>query len=140
MVVTGNTPIAQQGGFFCTVCECIVKDSISWLDHINGKKHNRALGMNMRVERASVEQVQKRLKTHKPSDRRNEKPVDDERSALDDLDARIDKLREEEERERDAKREEKRAKKEAEEAEKKAGLADGFEAMMGFGGFGSSKK
>lgn len=25
-----------------------MKDSNSWLDHINGKKHNRALGMNMR--------------------------------------------------------------------------------------------
>ncbi len=35
---------------------------------------------------------------------------------------------------------EKRAKKEAGEAEKKAGLDDGFEAMMGFGGFGSKKK
>ena len=48
MVVTGNTPMAQQGGFYCNVCDCIVKDSISWLDHVNGKKHNRALGMNMR--------------------------------------------------------------------------------------------
>ena len=48
MVVSGNMPMAQQGGFYCNVCECVVKDSISWLDHINGKKHNRALGMNMR--------------------------------------------------------------------------------------------
>jgi hypothetical protein len=26
------------------VCDCTLKDSVAWLDHINGKKHNRALG------------------------------------------------------------------------------------------------
>mmetsp|Transcript_44930 Transcript_44930/g.70421 ORF Transcript_44930/g.70421 Transcript_44930/m.70421 type:complete len:217 (+) Transcript_44930:158-808(+) len=139
-VVTGNTPIQQSGGFYCTVCQCLVKDSISWLDHVNGKKHNRALGMNMRVERSSVEQVQKRFKTVKPSDRHAAKPVDSERSALEELDAKIDALREEEERAKEAKRDAKKAKRDEAEAAKKEGLADGFEEMMGFGGFGNKKK
>ncbi|KAL4582585.1 hypothetical protein LXL04_007139 [Taraxacum kok-saghyz] len=35
------------------------------MDHINGKKHQRALGMSMRVERASLEQVQQRFENLK---------------------------------------------------------------------------
>ncbi|KAF8018338.1 hypothetical protein BT93_H3281 [Corymbia citriodora subsp. variegata] len=55
-VVTPIAPLSQQAGYYCSVCECVVKDSANYLDHINGKKHQRALGMSMRVERASLEQ------------------------------------------------------------------------------------
>ncbi|GBG59414.1 hypothetical protein CBR_g38440 [Chara braunii] len=37
-VVTQVAPLSQQAGFYCDVCECIVKDSANYLDHINGKK------------------------------------------------------------------------------------------------------
>jgi U4/U6.U5 tri-snRNP component SNU23 len=56
-VVTPIAPLNQQAGYYCSVCECVVKDSANYLDHINGKKHQRALGMSMRVERASLEQA-----------------------------------------------------------------------------------
>uniref|UniRef100_A0A453D3U4 U1-type domain-containing protein n=2 Tax=Aegilops tauschii subsp. strangulata TaxID=200361 RepID=A0A453D3U4_AEGTS len=64
-VVTPIAPLSQQAGYYCSVCECVVKDSANYLDHINGKKHQRALGMSMRVERASLEQVQKRFEALK---------------------------------------------------------------------------
>eukprot|EP00891_Asterochloris_glomerata_P007285 jgi/Astpho2/7285/e_gw1.00113.124.1_t len=60
-VVTNTTPINQQAGYFCNVCDCILRDSASYLDHINGKYHNRALGMSMRVEKSTVDDVRTRL-------------------------------------------------------------------------------
>ncbi len=46
-----------QAGYYCSVCDCILRDSASYLDHINGKYHNRALGMSMRVERSTADDV-----------------------------------------------------------------------------------
>ena len=47
----------MQAGYYCSVCDCILRDSQSYLDHINGKWHNRALGMSMRVERSTADEV-----------------------------------------------------------------------------------
>ena len=35
-VVSVTMPLAQQAGYFCNVCDCILRDSQSYLDHING--------------------------------------------------------------------------------------------------------
>lgn len=60
-IVTNHTPKQQQGGYWCDVCECLIKDSQAYLDHINGKRHNRLLGMTMRVERVDVNRIKERL-------------------------------------------------------------------------------
>ncbi|XP_022591521.2 uncharacterized protein LOC34618622, partial [Cyclospora cayetanensis] len=60
-MVTLQTPRMQQGGFWCDICECLCKDSQAYLDHINGRNHNRILGMSMRVERVPLARVKAKL-------------------------------------------------------------------------------
>ena len=56
---------ASGPGYHCEVCNCILKDSASYLDHVNGKKHLRALGFSMRVEKSGSDQVKSRIETIK---------------------------------------------------------------------------
>ncbi|KAL5996331.1 hypothetical protein ACLOJK_026408 [Asimina triloba] len=150
-VVTPIAPLSQQAGYYCSVCECVVKDSANYLDHINGKKHQRALGMSMRVERASLQQVRERFETLK---KRKVAGSFTEH----DLDERILKQQQEEEEKKRQRRERKKEKKygnstpntqashfidetrKEKEAENDAEEDPDVAAMMGFGGFRSSKK
>ena len=45
------------------MCDCILRDSQSYLDHINGKYHNRALGMSMTVEKSTADDVRKKFES-----------------------------------------------------------------------------
>ncbi|KAL3679854.1 hypothetical protein R1sor_022810 [Riccia sorocarpa] len=133
-VVTHVAPLSQQAGYFCSVCECVVKDSANYLDHINGKKHQRALGMSMRVERATLQQVQDRFDVLK-------RKKDTTGFTEQDLDMRISKQQQEEEERKKQRREKKKEKKKEKSSED---VTDDFDAemaaTMGFGGFGTSKK
>ena len=68
-IIKPNSVEAARGGagYFCEVCACLLKDSVAYLDHINGKRHQRALGYSMRVERVDVDTVKNRLENIKRS-------------------------------------------------------------------------
>ncbi len=64
-----------QAGYYCNVCDCILRDSATYLDHINGRWHNRALGMSMVAERSTVNQVRTKL-TQLKSKKGTAEPLD----------------------------------------------------------------
>ena len=61
-IVTNSSEKSQQGGFYCKTCDCLLKDSTAYYDHVNGKSHNRLLGMSMQVEKVTLERVIAKLK------------------------------------------------------------------------------
>lgn len=122
-VITSNTPLASRGGFYCKTCDCLLRDSHTYLDHVNGKKHQRALGMSMKIKHSTLDEVRSRLDKHK-------RGLIQSSSQLAGSDARDveERLRsyEEEERKRKRRRKEdkKRKKREAEEEAAAAALAE----------------
>eukprot|EP00455_Lapot_gusevi_P045253 TRINITY_DN5761_c0_g1_i1.p1 TRINITY_DN5761_c0_g1~~TRINITY_DN5761_c0_g1_i1.p1 ORF type:complete len:238 (-),score=74.44 TRINITY_DN5761_c0_g1_i1:47-760(-) len=102
-VISNNTPLSQRGGYFCDVCDCLLKDSNTYLDHINGKKHQRALGMSMRAERSSLSQVKDKIEEIK---RKRE-----ETKTSDDVESRLAAYEEEERAKKMARKEKKKKKK-----------------------------
>merc|ERR1711937_90532 len=131
VVITKNTASSNSGGYYCNVCDCVVKDSINFLDHINGKKHQRNLGMSMKIERSTLDQVKERFAKNKA--KLEEKKVDY------DFDQRMMELKEEEEKQKEYRKNLKRKRKPEPEPEEMVGDPD-MMAMMGFSGFGGSKK
>lgn len=171
-LVTGAEALSGQmaGAYYCKVCECHLRDSANYLAHINGRKHNRMLGMSMRAERSTLGEVRARLEAHKE---RNEgsSGLSQEEKAKAFIEQFDDRLRQREEEMRMEAAEKKRAQRQAakerglDEDEEEGGLAaavttsagatgeeaeedeyvaeeqsNDFAEMMGFGGFGGSKK
>ena len=61
-IVTNASSKANQGGFYCEPCDCLLRDSAAYLDHVNGRTHNKICGMNMQVEQVGVDRVIARMK------------------------------------------------------------------------------
>eukprot|EP00227_Mantoniella_beaufortii_P021540 CAMPEP_0197592392 /NCGR_PEP_ID=MMETSP1326-20131121/15070_1 /TAXON_ID=1155430 /ORGANISM="Genus nov. species nov., Strain RCC2288" /LENGTH=183 /DNA_ID=CAMNT_0043158087 /DNA_START=213 /DNA_END=760 /DNA_ORIENTATION=+ len=60
-----NLDTGEGLGFMCKETGVVLRDSMAYLDHINGKKQQRALGLSMRVERSTVDQVKARFDVNK---------------------------------------------------------------------------
>jgi len=131
-VISKATPSADTGGYYCNVCDCVVKDSINFLDHINGKKHQRNLGMSMKIERSTLDQVKQRFETNKKKKEEKKRQYD--------FEERMKELKEDEERLKAYRREKRKAKKRKIEEELSSDVDPQMASLMGFGGFGSSKK
>ena len=135
-------------GWYCDVCECLLRDSASYLDHVNGKKHQRKLGYSMRIERVGVDSVRDRLAAK--TEERQAAAAEAERRKGMDVGVEYNELLAKREAEAEAEKEAKRAakrkrKEEAAETAAAEALSDPsydaeMNALMGFGGFGGSKK
>ncbi|KAI8975036.1 hypothetical protein BDF20DRAFT_943083 [Mycotypha africana] len=51
----------KQPGFYCEACDVTIKDSVTYLDHLNGRKHLANMGMSTKVEKADASSVKERL-------------------------------------------------------------------------------
>jgi len=127
-----------QPGFYCEACNRTYKDSVGYLDHINSKAHLRVIGQTTRLERSTLEQVRARIAylREKTKEASNAKSFD--------FDQRLAEVKAKEA----ALRAERKAQKKAEKDKARIELVkdsvmdgeDEMAKMMGFGGFGSTKK
>ncbi|KIY74461.1 hypothetical protein CYLTODRAFT_385358 [Cylindrobasidium torrendii FP15055 ss-10] len=126
-----------QPGFYCDTCERNYRDTTSYLDHINSRSHLRAIGQTTKLEKSTVDQVRARIALLR------ERTKDKVSAQQYDFDQRLEEIRNKEKAIRDERKAEKKAAKERARLElvQDAGGEDTeMMSMMGFGGFGSTKK
>ncbi|VDN02715.1 unnamed protein product [Thelazia callipaeda] len=131
VVINKTTPSAETGGYYCDVCDCVVKDSINFLDHINGKNHQRNMGMSMKVKRSTLEEVRQRFAFKK-----NQKELQKKEGEINE---RLEDLREEEARMVDYKKAKRLEHKKRKRPEPEMQVDAEVASAMGFGSFGASK-
>ena len=155
---SGVTKCSDGVGWHCRVCDCFLKDSLTYLDHINGRKHQRYLGFSMRVEKSTTEEVSGVLKGLAEKKRESERPAIDNSVDFEDIVRQKDEEALKRKAERARKREERKRRERGETGEKdvapdnpaeeggeeeeveKEGMHPDLAAMMGFSGFGGSQK
>lgn len=56
-VTAVNDKDRNSGGFYCALCDVLLRDSLSYTNHINGRKHLRKAGISEYTERSTLEDV-----------------------------------------------------------------------------------
>ncbi|KFY80009.1 hypothetical protein V499_01079 [Pseudogymnoascus sp. VKM F-103] len=141
----------RGAGFWCEACDLTFKDNLQWVEHENSMQHLRAIGQTGEVKRASAEDVHERI------ERIWTKMEEERKGDVKTLRERLEGRAEEEEKVREERRKKRQeaAQKKREEREKEIKVKSEYDedvrvegehdvedmaAMMGFGGFGTSKK
>ncbi|KAG5519950.1 hypothetical protein PMAC_000227 [Pneumocystis sp. 'macacae'] len=140
VLVPYGASIGRRGkgaGYYCEVCDETYKDSNSWIDHLNSKQHLRATNQTLRQDRATLDDVRKRLIWLK------QKIVDEKKHVEFSLSQRISERQAIEEEERREKKEKKKIRLKEKQLNIKKDLVpvenDTIAQMMGFRNFGSTK-
>ncbi|WFD32038.1 U4/U6.U5 snRNP associated protein [Malassezia sp. CBS 17886] len=141
MMIDGTDGDGNGPGFYCKTCNRMCKDSVGYLDHINGRTHLRRLGQTTHVARATLDQVRARI--HAVREERALGKTAEERY---DFDKRLQQIAAEQRQQRDAKRQQRldaRAQRRAEGGPDPVVDTKDDGAMlaaMGFASFGSSSR
>ncbi|MBW0514471.1 hypothetical protein O181_054186 [Austropuccinia psidii MF-1] len=101
MIVQGSLRGPGAPGFYCDVCSKTLKDSSSYLDHLNSRFHLRQLGQKTQVAKSTLEQVRQRIAQLR------EETKQQTTSKQYDFTRRLKEIKEAEESEREAKRQKK---------------------------------
>ncbi|KAL2055221.1 hypothetical protein ABVK25_004559 [Lepraria finkii] len=106
---SGGAATGKRGrgaGFYCADCDLTFKDNLQFVEHLNSKQHQIAIGQSGEVKRATLEEVRERLEWLGQKRREKAQGVGD----VVDLGRRLEVRKEVEEREREEKRARRREK------------------------------
>jgi U4/U6.U5 tri-snRNP component SNU23 len=56
-VTAVNEKDRSSGGFYCALCDVLLRDSLSYTNHINGRKHLRKAGISEYTKRSTLGEV-----------------------------------------------------------------------------------
>ena len=98
-------PTMPKGGYYCEACKKYCTDSMTWMDHLNGRRHLRNVGTKTKAETATKEDVAARLAALKAKIAKPALTPEDE------LKQKVEHAKEEEQERKKEKREKKKRKK-----------------------------
>jgi len=67
----------MNAGYYCSVCDCTLADNLTWVQHLNGRRHQRNLGMSVfKHTRSDVNEVKAAIEMKKQTDEKKAEHYD----------------------------------------------------------------